>query len=63
MKGPHVPARIAHFESQGPKGEQTAAIYRNLLDWPTDPRGPGYTLVNATAAGLGGTIADTTKGR
>jgi uncharacterized protein len=58
-----MPARIAHFEIQGPNDEQTAAFYRDLLDWPIDPRGPGYTLIDAGAAGLGGAIADTAEGR
>ena len=55
-------ARIAHFEIQGPNDEQTAAFYRDLLDWPIDPRGPGYTLIDDDA-GLGGAIADTTESR
>ena len=29
-----MPARIAHFEIQGPNDELTAAFYRDLLDWP-----------------------------
>jgi predicted enzyme related to lactoylglutathione lyase len=58
-----LPARVAHFEIQGPNDEQTAAFYRDLLDWPTDPRGPGYTLIDPAAAGLGGAIADTPEGR
>jgi predicted enzyme related to lactoylglutathione lyase len=52
-----MPACIAHFKIQGPNDEQTAAFYRDLLDWPTEPRGPGSTLIDPAAAGLGGAIA------
>jgi predicted enzyme related to lactoylglutathione lyase len=58
-----MPARIAHFEIQGPNDEQTAAFYRDLLDWPTDARGPGYTLIDDAAVGLGGAIAETAESR
>jgi predicted enzyme related to lactoylglutathione lyase len=58
-----MPARIAHFEIQGPNDDQTVAFYRELLGWPTDPRGPGYTLIDASAAGLGGAIADAAEPR
>jgi predicted enzyme related to lactoylglutathione lyase len=56
-----MPARIAHFEIQALTDEQTAAFYRDLLDWPTDSCGPSYTLI--AAAGLGGTVANTARGR
>ncbi len=47
-----MPARIAHLEIQGPNDQQTAAFYRDLLDWSTESRGPGHTPIDA-AAGLG----------
>lgn len=58
-----MPARIAHFEIQGPEHEQTAACYRDVLDWPIHSRGPSYTLIDATAARFGGTITNTAEGR
>jgi predicted enzyme related to lactoylglutathione lyase len=39
-----MPARIAHFEIQAQNDEQTAAFYRELLDWPTDPDGNQLSL-------------------
>ncbi len=38
-------ARLAHFEILGPDDGSLVAFYRDLLDWPTDSQGPGYTLV------------------
>ena len=34
------------------------AFYRDLLQWPTERRGPGYTLISADDAGIGGAIID-----
>ena len=41
-----MPARIAHFEIQGPDDTGVAAFYRELLDWPIQSRGEGYSIVD-----------------
>jgi predicted enzyme related to lactoylglutathione lyase len=56
-------ARIAHFEIQGPEDGRIAAFYNLLLGWPTAPRGPGYTLIDGEATGIGGAIADAPEER
>lgn len=56
-------ARIAHFEIQGPEDGRIAAFYNQLLGWPTDPRGPGYTLIDGEGPGIGGAIADAPEER
>jgi predicted enzyme related to lactoylglutathione lyase len=38
-------ARLAHFEILGPDDRSLIAFYHDLLGWPTDSQGPGYTLV------------------
>jgi predicted enzyme related to lactoylglutathione lyase len=38
-------AKLAHFEILGPDDDALVAFYRDLLGWPTDDRGPGYTLI------------------
>ena len=38
-------AKLAHFEILGADDKALVAFYRDLLDWQTDDRGPGYTLI------------------
>ena len=58
-----MPARIAHFEIQGPDDTGVAAFYRELLDWPIQSRGEGYSIVDREAAGIGGAITDADERR
>lgn len=58
-----MPARIVHFEIQGPEDGRIAAFYTQLLGWAADQRGPGYALIDGEAAGVGGAIADSPEHR
>ncbi|MFZ0169619.1 MAG: VOC family protein [Candidatus Dormiibacterota bacterium] len=55
-------ARLAHFEILGPDDRSLVAFYHDLLGWPTDSQGPGYTLVHPEG-GPGGAIVESPDSR
>ncbi|MGC2208439.1 MAG: VOC family protein [Candidatus Dormiibacterota bacterium] len=55
-------ARLAHFEILGPDDRSLVAFYHDLLGWPTDSQGPGYTLVHLEG-GPGGAIIESPDSR
>lgn len=55
-------APVAHFEINGPDEQALVASYTNLLGWPADHRGPGYTLVKPDS-GPAGAIVESPESR
>ncbi|HXC75811.1 MAG TPA: VOC family protein [Candidatus Acidoferrum sp.] len=55
-------ADLAHFEINGPDDGALVDFYVGLLGWPTDPTGPGYTLIQSPG-GLRGAIVESPESR
>ena len=53
----NMSAEIAHFEIAGPDDQALATFYEQLLSWPVDQRGPGYTLLRPEV-GPGGAVIE-----
>jgi predicted enzyme related to lactoylglutathione lyase len=55
-------AKLAHFEISAPDDDALVTFYAELLDWPADSRGPGYTLIRPEQ-GPGGAIVEAPETR
>ena len=55
-------SKLVHFEIVGPDDQALVAFYHHLLGWPTDHRGPGYTLVRPED-GPSGAIIESAENR
>ncbi len=55
-------AKLSHFAISGPNEKATIDFYSELLGWPTDRRGPGYTL-NQPDEGPTGAIVEAAEHR
>lgn len=55
-------AKLAHFEISAPDDQALVSFYAQLLGWPTDPKGPGYTLVQPEH-GPAGAIVESPENR
>jgi predicted enzyme related to lactoylglutathione lyase len=55
-------AKLAHFEITAPDDTALVSFYADLLGWPTDSKGPGYTLVQPDG-GPGGAIVGAAEAR